>query len=330
MAPTLRSSAPNTPSSKSPAELETSTVTPRKTPVCSKCKRPRAGHPRSGCPYVDSPSNGSTAQTPPRSAGKTIEDALGSMQLASSTPERDEDTKATIRNRRRSSLAQAAALAQAPSLLSLDSESQEIVERLLQPGMFDNDTQDDSGTSKQAARVVQWQEALLATPVKPKRVKMPGSLTTPSPESSQASVRVNETDKPSTHAAEDITTLVDQPLSRAIRRPQPLARSMSVEQRDMFLSRLHNSSDATVYVVPRDDIHNIHAKAIKLGFYARIVLGKDTSDPQGLLVLGRNEAAVKRLYEQVEVERKKSSRFRAAASGAVVGAVGAFAGLAFS
>ncbi|GLB34181.1 hypothetical protein LshimejAT787_0110650 [Lyophyllum shimeji] len=338
MAPTLRSSAQNTPSGKSATASEQSPVTPRKTPTCSKCKRPRAGHPRSGCPYVDSPSNDGTAHTPPPSAGKSIEDALGSMQLASSTPGRDEDTKAVIRNRRRSSLAaQAAALVHGPSLLSLDSDSQGIVERLLQPGMFDDDAKEDtSGASKATAKVIQWQEALLATPVKPKsaRVKMPGSLTTPSPESSQVSVCVEESGKSSAKAApivaEDSTAAVDQPLSGATRRPQPLVRSMSAEQREIFLSGLHNSSDATVYVVPRADIHDIHAEAIKLGFHARIVLGKDTNDPQGLIVLGRNETAVKRLYEQVEVERKKSSRLRAAAGGAVVGAVGAFAGLAFS
>ncbi|KAF8076770.1 hypothetical protein FPV67DRAFT_1472628 [Lyophyllum atratum] len=329
MAPSLRSSAPNTPSGKSTTGSESSAVTPRKTPVCSKCKRPRAGHPRSGCPYVDSPSNGRTTQTPPVAAAKDIVDALGSMQLSGSTPERDEDTKATIRNRRRSSLA--AALAPAPSLLSLDSESQEIVERLLRPGMFDDDDfQTDAGGT--VARVVQWQDTLAATSVKPKakRVKMPGTLTSPSPESSMGSFPVDKTDKSAAPAASTIADAVDATPSPPLRRPKPLVRSMSVEERDVFLSSLGNSSGATVYVVPRDDIHSTHAEAIKLGFQARIVLGKDKSDPQGLLVLGRNEAAVRRLYEQVEVERKKSSSFRAAAGGAVVGAVGAFAGLAFA
>ncbi|KAF5387994.1 hypothetical protein D9615_000727 [Tricholomella constricta] len=337
MAPKLRSSAPNTPNGKSTGENEPSSVTPRKAPVCTKCKRPRAGHPRSGCPYVDSPSKESTARTPPPAAveGNTIEDAMGSMQLASPAREREEDTRTAIRNRRRSSQATAAALAPAKTLLSLDSESQEIVERLLQSGMFDDDAEDDAnGTSKIAARVVRWQETLVNTPAKLKRkkIKMPGSLSTPSPDSSQGSVPADKAaTSPSAPAASAVAENDAAPSPPSLtRRPQPLARSMSVEERDVFLSSLNNSSDATVYVVPRDDIHNIHADAIKLGFHARIVLGKDTSDPQGLLVLAHNEAAVKRLYAQVESEREKSSRFRAAASGAVVGAVGAFAGLAFS
>ncbi|KZT05575.1 uncharacterized protein LAESUDRAFT_726859 [Laetiporus sulphureus 93-53] len=32
-----------------------STSSPRKTPHCKTCQRPRTGHPRSGCPYADSP-----------------------------------------------------------------------------------------------------------------------------------------------------------------------------------------------------------------------------------------------------------------------------------
>jgi hypothetical protein len=58
----------------------------------------------------------------------------------------------------------------------------------------------------------------------------------------------------------------------------------------------------------------------------------DKSDPQGLLVLGHDEKAVQRLYEKVETESQKSpsGRLRAAAGGAVVGVVGAWAGLAFT
>ncbi|KAF8231411.1 hypothetical protein L208DRAFT_996994, partial [Tricholoma matsutake] len=80
MAPsTLRSSAPNTPTDKS---SDTSTVTPRKVPQCSKCKRPKQGHPRSGCPYVDSPlKDKNDIQTTPAMANNMI-NALGSMHIA--------------------------------------------------------------------------------------------------------------------------------------------------------------------------------------------------------------------------------------------------------
>lgn len=327
MAPNLRSSAPNTPSKNS---SDSPTVTPRKTPTCTKCKRPRAGHPRSGCPYADSPSNDHTGQTPP-TATKNIADALGSMQISSPSRGRDEDTKATIRNRRRSSQP----LAPAQTLMSLSSDSQEIVERLLQPGMFDDDTdgEHDVGDSGSKTRVIRWQETLVATPIKRKpKTKMPGSLHSPSPDTSmettRASIQKAETPAPDNSIYTTNLNLA----SPHTQRPQPLVRSMSLKQRDMFVSSLTKASDATVYVVPSDDIKSVQASAIELGFFARIVINKDINDPQGLLILGRDEKAVQRLFEKVEVERKKAStgRLRAAAGGAVVGVVSTWAGLALA
>ena len=141
MAPTLRSSAPSTPITSTTSD--TPTVTPRKVPQCTKCKRPRQGHPRSGCPYSDSPlkEKQNNIEKGPVVATNII-DTLGSMHITSTNPERVEDTKATIRSRRRSSI-QPPQLAPGETLLSLSSDSQEIVERLLQPGMFDDDTDDD-------------------------------------------------------------------------------------------------------------------------------------------------------------------------------------------
>ncbi|KAG6813032.1 hypothetical protein H0H92_014566 [Tricholoma furcatifolium] len=320
MAPTLRSSAPNTPVGKSTDQKEPPNVTPRKAPVCTKCKRPRAGHPRSGCPYSDSPTKAVKAATEKKA--DNIADALESIHLHS-----PDDDRAAIRERRRL-LQHAIDLVNAQSVLSLDKESQEAIDKLLQPGMFDDPDTDAT------AKVVHWQDSLTPTRAARKRVKMPCSLYSPSPSSSQASIKLeavtsaspiditNENDKA---AVPTDPSLPDSPLS-----VQPLSRSMSAAERDTFLASLTNASDATVYLVSRDDIHNVHADAIKVGFYARIILGKDSRDPQGLLVLGRNEGAVKRLYEQVEIERKNSTGFRAAAAGAVVGAVGAFAGLAFA
>lgn len=334
MAPsTLRSSAPNTPTDKS---SDTSTVTPRKVPQCSKCKRPKQGHPRSGCPYVDSPlKDKNDIQTTPAMANNMI-NALGSMHIASPSHERDEDTKATIRSRRRSSI-QPPQLAPGETLMSLSSNSHEIVERLMQPGMFD-DTDDDAGDvqGERKAKIVRWQETVqqLASPAKSKPVvKMPGTLITPSPESSRDSLKnlpnKQETPAPdiSIHGSSIDATSIASSLG-----PKPLIRSMSMEQRETFISNLTSSSDATIYVLPSSDIHSIHASAIKLGLHARIVMSVDTNDHQGLLVLGQDEKAVQRVYKKAETESKKvqSGRMRAVAGGAVVGAVGAWAGLAFS
>ncbi|KAG9317714.1 hypothetical protein JVU11DRAFT_1928 [Chiua virens] len=69
MPPLTRSSAPSTPAKPrvstdglpTPPSTEGST---RRTPHCTKCHRPRAGHPRSGCPYVDA-----SESTPPSPSG---------------------------------------------------------------------------------------------------------------------------------------------------------------------------------------------------------------------------------------------------------------------
>jgi len=265
-----------------------------------------------------------------------IADALGSMHIASTNPDHVEDSKATIRDRRRSSI-EHSRLAPGETLLSLSSNSQELVERLLQPGMFDDDTDDGArdAKGKKTTKIVQWQETVqLATPFKSKRaVKMPCTLTTPSPESSRESLKPLP-DKQGT-SAPDISVLgpsnSEVSSTPSPRRSKPLVRSMSMEQREAFVSNLTDASDATIYVLPSSDIHSIHASAIKLGLHARIVMSVDNGD-QGLLVLGQDENAVHKMYKKVEIESKKthSGRMSAVAGGAVVGAVGAWAGLAFS
>lgn len=110
---------------------------------------------------------------------------------------------------------------------------------------------------------------------------------------------------------------------------------MSLEQREDFVSSLKTASHATVYIVPSADVRTIQASAIKLGFHAKMIVSSDNKDLEALLVLGRDEKSVQTLFSKVEKESKKPSnasagRLRVAAGGAVVGAVGAWAGLAFS
>jgi hypothetical protein len=259
------------------------------------------------------------------------------MRLASPSRDPEAESKAIIRERRKS----ARQIPPSETLLSLSESSQEIVERLLQPGLLDDDDQLDS-----PARVVQWQETLLATPMPKRRVKMPGALFDPSIDSSQgASTSRPATQQPSgsrnkRETPEPEDSLSPRPALEAtmssststIRTPRSLARSMSAEERDLFLATLSETAGATAYVVPAGDVHNLQASAVKIGFHARAIVNKDKSDPQAILILGTDEGATQRLYEKVEMEKQKDSsgHFGAIAGGAVFGAVSAFAGLAFS
>jgi len=163
---------------------------------------------------------------------------------------------------------------------------------------------------------------------------MPGALDDPSPYSSLASVPAAQ-EGPEGVSRKD--TLISDELLRQpsfINQPQrlPPTRSLSLEERDLFTASLARFSEATVYAVPTGDIHTLHASAVRMGFHARMIVNKDVNDPQALLILGKEEKAVQRLQEKVEVEQKQtgSSSLRVLAGGAVAGAVGTFAGLAFA
>ncbi|KAG6807611.1 hypothetical protein H0H93_001366 [Arthromyces matolae] len=165
---------------------------------------------------------------------------------------------------------------------------------------------------------------------------MPCSLSSPSPSPSFESIKLEDSgaqaEPESTQPdLQPVVHISSQPSIISIPSLQPLARSMSMEQRESFLSGLNTLSAATAHTIPREVIHSACFEAVKLGFHARIVVG-NTNDPEARLVLGRNEAAVKRLCDELESEQKnpQGGNFRAVAGGAVVGAVGAIAGLAFS
>jgi len=359
MAPTLRSTQNSPTAAERTSNNNSPSTTPRKAPQCSKCKRPRAGHPRSGCPFVDSPSRETKGQDKP---DNHLAVALGSMTLLSPAPiETKEDDKAFIRNRRR--LSAQPELVPSDSLLSLSTNSSEIVARLLQPGMFD-DTDEDFGDKGKISKVVRWQETIATssttpnTPLKtktPSRSPMPGSLFPPTPESSFASTRTSDVGEISVVIRRSNIAVANPPVaddassshstSTVEQRALPLARSMSALQREMFMSELKAEAKATLCVFDKADIAAMYAKAIARHKFVFQVMNNDKNDPQALLVVGQDEEAVHALLRQVEVENEKAkaklkevqvpkqgrpSNLGMAAGGVVVGAVGAWAGLAFS
>jgi hypothetical protein len=111
MTPTLRSNT----TVRGRTGIETTTTptkSPRKTPHCSKCQRPRAGHPRQGCPYAESPGS------PMQPAHLDITASISSLAIS--------PTKTKLGERRR----------QAPThemtLASLSTDSSDILNRLLE------------------------------------------------------------------------------------------------------------------------------------------------------------------------------------------------------
>ncbi|TFK25987.1 hypothetical protein FA15DRAFT_321386 [Coprinopsis marcescibilis] len=378
--------------------VDSPTTTPsRKAPQCNKCKRPRAGHPRSGCPFVDSPTvprqsdsedtaNGSFAPAPPsparrktRKLGTDLNEAMGSMTLGSPGNFKTEEDKKILQNRRRSRPSGVNPLKRSDTILSLTTSSQELVENLLRPGVLSDETDTEGNgeatgeKNQRPSRVVKWQETLiqaafdgrnggLPRPKSSTSSPMPGTLITPNASFFVSSDSIAE-EKPrvpiATRPTEtSFSSNTSVPQTSPLREVKPLARSMSMEERQMFVSCLGAASNlrATIYVLPKADIEEVARAALDIGFAAHIATNENEDDDQALLILGSQEVEVEKLTKRIEeVEEAKqggrvtcsasssspsytpekprstsTSAFKAAAGGAVVGAVGLWAGLAFS
>jgi hypothetical protein len=125
MAPTLRSSiTPGRTGIKT-----TPTKSPRKVPHCTKCQRPRAGHPREGCPYTQSPHS----NVRPNPLDITV--SMDSLAISPTKPKRDEHRRGRPSHEM--------------TLASLSTESSNILNRLVQP----EDTRDRDAFSFEDGKV---------------------------------------------------------------------------------------------------------------------------------------------------------------------------------
>ncbi|KAF9057832.1 hypothetical protein BJ165DRAFT_1423824 [Panaeolus papilionaceus] len=347
MPPTLRS-AQNSPAGKSARQdLPTPTLTPtRKVPQCSHCKRPRAGHPRSGCPYMDSPVNKDFDDA-------LISGALQSLNIETHRTATNEEQKPRIHQTRSH---QPKPLRRSNTQLALATTSNEMVGHLSQSGIFDNPQGDMLEMKAKVAKIVRWQDAVTPAspkankplkPGRPSRSPMPGTLIPPSPFSSYDSLDTESDSQGAVHSI--LSEQGQKPISSSsVSQPQPqarpLTRSMSAMERDLFIARLSCDAPATVYVVPKVDMDSILQQAKILKFFtAQIMNEENDQDDQALLIIGQTESAVQTLLKKIEAEHSKftekqpvstsskpSSNFKVVAGSALVGAVGAWAGLAFS
>ncbi|KAK0190461.1 hypothetical protein F5146DRAFT_1044315 [Armillaria mellea] len=352
MAPALRSKkSPTKPASfggSSPATTPTST--PRKTPQCAQCGRPRAGHPRQGCPYAAAATKD---DSPPEVTN--ITDALGSMKIQTSPPRHDdpdtadswelEDIEAAVRQRRRRESARRATIVPSESIASISTSSSEILNMLL------HDIGDEDKDDKFRKTVVRWQDALSTPKAKPRKSRakertMP--CTFPGTAPSVASVVPHPTveEPPATpqpaKSEEPVLDLsaVNVPPSPTPS-PKPLTRNMSSLQRSTFIDTLNSRyKQTTAYLLPKSDITEIEAAALNHGLHTRRITSVESENEEQVLVVGQDPADTQKFYATIEGQAKlladnaadsrRSSGLKAVAGAAVVGAVATFTGLAFS
>jgi hypothetical protein len=227
---------------------------------------------------------------------------------------------------------------------------------LSKPGVLDDDTEPEDNIApkfkplkKGNTRIIQWQETVqvpanpnanlaLTRPKSSPQSHMPGTLYTPNPSffESRASIVKQEAGPEIMVTSPTASYASDSP---APFKPKPLARTMSTEQREFFLSQIGSTSKAMIHVLPKAHVVNIAEEARDMGFLADIVMNDDEQDSQALLVVGKDDAELDKLLARVQLvqSEKKSappstsgSTFKAVAGGAVVGVVSTWAGLAFS
>ncbi|KAJ3998022.1 hypothetical protein F5050DRAFT_1568106 [Lentinula boryana] len=339
MAPSTRSrSANNTPvrgNSTTASVLDTLATPTRKIPHCSKCNRPRAGHPRSGCPFI-TPTNEIASDR----SRINLTDAMGSMTIDGE--ETAPETPARRKGRR--SLDSAAALAPTQTLDSLTDSD---LEALLLPGDKDvsDDGKGDGGeVGEEERKIVHWKdriEMLSTGGTRTTRAIMPGTLVTPSPWSSFASIPEDSKegitdimDSQSTSTSSSTETIsVEVVLPSSTSAPHPLARTMSMEERAGFMANLEELSSAKAYVLNRVDLAALKNQTPK-GLYTRYLMDESNAG-HDVVIVGRDEVDTERLYHTLDSERqrakyaKRGVDIKSAAGGAVVGAVATFTGLAF-
>ena len=364
MPPRTRSSsgtAPTTPAkprvSTGSTGLSTPGSTPRRAPHCTKCGRPRAGHPRSGCPYATQSNPPSPCATksasvaiPAPTADEGIAEELSSLRIANPTEERKPESDQPDHGKRRLSVR--FALVPAETLASLCTTDSELVEGLLVPGMVS-----DSCAEEDHDAVLRWRKTLLdvdsPSPESPERVvttigetkqsvqvttprlsrRMPCTLDTPT-----ASLTVTEplsdANVDSSINMNDTIFLLPDP---DVKKSRPLRRTMSVEQRSLLLDRLNHSKDAvaTLISIAKGEVDNVRKDAKQVGFIVR-VLSCGEEDDQRWIILGTDAQAMdllERRFSEEDQKRKKAQgggKFRAVAGGALLGAVATWTGLAFS
>lgn len=295
-------------------------------------------------------------------ATEDIVDEMSSLRIVNSNDERSSvstETPTQSKNLKRR-LSVRFALLPAGSLTSLSTTSSEIVERLLQPGMmsnvFDGEDHDDGGGGDGQRAIMRWRRTLTSPESPPEEAPeissragnepyatghaspgtglsrlMPCTLRTPT-------ASLVSTEPLSSHPTSDFVDM-----NKAVfldadseRKPNPLARTMSADERSLFLDNLTQSSGvapAMLFSVPLIDLKAVQCDAEKLGFSVRMLPNGSSQEHRWVILAKEGDAAEflqRRLTEEEEKGRKKKGNLGVAAGGALVGAVATFTGLAFS
>jgi hypothetical protein len=310
-------SPPTTPRATTPiSSVSPRTASGRKAPHCTKCGKPRAGHPRQGCPFDSSSTTPSRSISVSNSRASrkpidkksdeenddSIEDAISRLKLESEEDEKILGHNSVSHNTKRSS----------------SRNQPDHSDRSLGP---DRATRPKE-TRRRSSHKLEYHVTLEAfnshtREIKPKHGR-----------------RLSD----DTEDEDNTSTEIDEPKLAAV----PLASAASLD-RAAFLAALTTTAStppATVYNLPVPDIPRACKKAQAKGLHTYVVTDVPVRDMTGLdcehwqVVVGKDRDAVIALGSVLHCKAApKASRGRAslgavAVGAAVVGAVATFTGLA--
>ncbi|KAG1833582.1 hypothetical protein EV424DRAFT_1533054 [Suillus variegatus] len=263
-------------------------------------------------------------------ATEDIVDEMSSLRIVNSNDERSSvstEIPTQSKNLKRR-LSVRFALLPAGSLTSLSTTSSEIVERLLQPGMMSNvsdgeDREDHDGGGGGDGDVLNHLRKKLqksapgratshtatghASPGTGLSRLMPCTLRTPT-------ASLVSTEPLSSHPTSDFvdmnkTVFLDADCER---KPNPLARTMSADERSLFLDNLTQSSGvapAMLFSVPLIDLKAVQCDAEKLGFSVRM-LPNGSSREHRWVILAKEGDAAEFLQQRLTEEEEKGGKKR--------------------
>ncbi|KAL1761182.1 hypothetical protein FB107DRAFT_269515 [Schizophyllum commune] len=321
---------------RSPKASAPATPTPRKTPMCRTCGLPRKGHTRAGCPTSDRKASSATAPGTPTDTdsdsdlteleepSSQLSRHMSSLSIvggapsfrgahpASPTPPPSrrrpsaplvpEDIKAALKERRRSERAAHARRESLPlqAVPSLTSSQADVLQNLVpvQATYWDSVTQE----------------------AKPLSTKMPGTLIDLTPSGSQQSQPGSQDLSFHGSASFHGEPSIEEPR----RAGRPLQRSMSVQERELFIASVAHNSRAQCYLMGKNDVERVQREAPKHRLHTRILGLHKSSD--FCVFMGHDEKAVELLYQQT----KRTGKISAVAGGAMAGVITTFATLAYS
>lgn len=323
-------------------DVPTAALKKRKAPHCRKCKQPRQGHPRSGCPFVNLPLPGANVSGISDIGSKLIETSDSKVGVAMDPSY----TQTLMRSELESPLVPSAtSLKEAEVKPSISEDFRNDVDNILiPPKRIQEAPVAKAATTPSAANVTKIKLGL--------QPHMPSSVPYISPSTADVSQKQEllstspigcsrngqhfKLEEPEDNSESDYGRAVQCHHSPELILPE----RTSATERDAFSLMLFGQAPGTIFIIPNVDAGAILNQAAALKFKMKLIANKgdDPEDPDVPIMLNNEEKELQTLISAVMTDaasdrivlrsRDGLSVLQAVIAAVVFGAIGAWAALA--